>query len=198
MEDSARSYRDLPRATDDFEPSRWRLDNIRMKRLDIAALGKTYVQAGSRLTVDESCHIDQAGGIISDSHLRVGPETNHLLERENRLVFNRVTWTLDPDADGHLRGLRPNAHFGQSCEVAFFDNVFEVPETATSGQILDSERTLFSVGNRVQVIAIECQYPGLSPVPILHCTHPFSGFRARHDRRSVRNEGCFPAGGRSR
>jgi hypothetical protein len=159
MEDTATSYRDLPRATEDFEPSRWRLDNIRMDRLDVAARGKTYILDGARLTVAESCHIDRAGGVISDSHLRVGPATNHLLDRENRLVFNRVTWTLDPDADGDLRGLRPRARGGESCEVAFFNNVFQVSETAISGQVIDSELTGISAGNQVQVIAIECQYP---------------------------------------
>jgi hypothetical protein len=157
MEDTATSYRDLPRTTE-FAPSTWRLRDVRMDRLDLAARGKTYVLDARRLSVDESCHLDRAGGVVADSDLHVGPTTNRLLDRENRLVFTRVKWTLSVDDNGNLRGLKPLARPGETCQVAFFENTFEAAATALHGELINSELS-HDQTNRVQVLAIECHYP---------------------------------------
>jgi hypothetical protein len=156
MEDTGTPYSDLPRAEPVFQPSRWSLSNITMDKLDVAATGKVYLIYGSGLRTGESCYIYAAGGVISDSVFRVGP--NRRLIRENGLEFRNVTWILDPGSDGKSPGLRPTAQQSDPCQVSFINNVFYVPGSVSEGQIFDSEFTV-DPANRVQVMAIGCHYP---------------------------------------
>jgi hypothetical protein len=158
MEDAAIPYRDLPRAEASFNPSRWWLNNITMDKLDLGARGKVYLLYGSGLRVKESCFIYEAGGVISNSTLRVGQRQDWRLIRENALEFRDVTWTLDPDDSGKLPGLKPTAQHGDPCHVFFINNVFNVSGNVIEGQIFDSEYSRNAL-NQVQVWAIGCHYP---------------------------------------
>jgi hypothetical protein len=71
--------------------------------------------------------------------------------------FHRVHWMLPPDADGHVRGLRPTSLQGDPCRVAFIDNTFRAPGAAT-GEIFDSQYSA-NTANSVDVTAIGCTYP---------------------------------------
>jgi hypothetical protein len=160
MEDATNTNYDmLPRATPYFERSRWVLSNVTMKRLDLAARGKVYDLQGWNLDVTESARLYQPGGTISNSRLHVGAETERRLERFAGLTFRDVVWTLDPQPDGELRGLRPFARNGEECRVRFVRNRFQVPATATHGQIIDSETTDPDQHNRVQVWVLDCRFP---------------------------------------
>jgi hypothetical protein len=121
----------------------------------MGAKGFVYVVEATHLTTRRFYYVDRASGTVSDSSLVVDHR-----RRMNRLpgfVFHRVHWTLPPDADGHVKGLRPTALQGDPCRVAFIDNTFRAPGAAT-GEILDSDHSA-NTANSVDVTAIGCTYP---------------------------------------
>jgi len=79
--------------------------------------------------------------------------------RLNKLTFDRVTWLLDPDSAGVVRGLAPSAQYGNPCIVTFLQNIFLVSGNATGGEIIDSQYSRVPPENRVTVVATGCNYP---------------------------------------
>jgi hypothetical protein len=159
MEDAtATDYDELPRATQVFTPAQFVLNQVEMQRLDIAARGQVYALQASDVDVTESTRIYQAAGIISDSRLRVGRDTEPKIERCPGLTFRNVVWTLDAQDDGSLRGIRPHSRKGEECRLRFERNRFVVP-TADRGHIIFSEAGPAADHNRVQVWFVDCDFP---------------------------------------
>lgn len=150
------TYDQLPRVEPDFVPSAWRIVDVATDGVDLGASGFVYEIEATRLTTRRFYYVDRAGGTVSDSSLVVDER-----RRMNRLPgfeFHRVRWTLPPDADGHVQGLRPTSLKGDPCRVAFIDNTFRAPGAAT-GEILDSEYSNGNPHNTVDVSAVGCTYP---------------------------------------
>jgi hypothetical protein len=149
------AYDQLPRVEPDFVPSAWRIVDVATDGVDMGAKGFVYVVEATHLTTRRFYYVDRASGTVSDSSLVVDQR-----RRMNRLpgfVFHRVHWTLPPDGDGHVKGLRPTSLQGNPCRVAFIDNTFRAPGAAT-GEIFDSEHSA-NTANFVDVTAIGCTYP---------------------------------------
>jgi hypothetical protein len=162
-ETSSPTYDHLPRQSDVFEPSLWRLENVTAKNIGLAAKasppqGNVYVLQASNLKTSESFGLYQAGGVIRDSTLRPGSDNGRLF-RLNNLTFDHVTWLLDLDPAGLVGGLRPTSQFGNPCIVTFFENTFLVNGNAKAGAILTSEYSRVVPENRVTVSATGCSYP---------------------------------------
>jgi hypothetical protein len=170
-EASSVTYDNLPRQSDVFQPSVWKLGNIRAKGIGLAAKaspphGNVYTLEAANLTASEAFGVFQAGGIIKNSTLRPGSEDSRLF-RLNDLTFDHVTWLLDPDSAGVVRGLIPASLFGDPCIVTFLDNTFLVNGNATGGAIINSQYSPAPLVppvppvplNRVTVTATGCHYP---------------------------------------
>lgn len=152
---TAITYDQLPRVEPDFVPSAWRIIDVATDGIDMGASGFVYEIEATRLTTRRFYYVDRAGGTVSDSSLVVDKR-----RRMNRLPgfeFHRVHWTLPPDADGDVKGLRPTSLLGHPCRVAFIDNTFSAPGAAT-GAILDSKYSA-RIENSVDVTALGCTYP---------------------------------------
>jgi hypothetical protein len=149
------TYDQLPRVQPDFVPSAWRIVDVATDGVDMGASGFVYEVEATHLTTRRFYYVDRASGTVSDSSLVVDHR-----RRMNRLPgfeFHRVHWMLPPDADGHVRGLRPTSLQGDPCRVAFIDNTFRAPGAAT-GEIFDSQYSA-NTANSVDVTAIGCTYP---------------------------------------
>ena len=85
--------------------------------------------------------------------------TERRLNRFAGLTYRDVVWTLDPQPDGELRGLRPFSRNGEECRVWFVRNEFRVSPTATHGQVFDSETSAADQHNRLQVGFLDCRFP---------------------------------------
>jgi hypothetical protein len=158
MEDTiTTTYDEQPRPTDVFTPSRWELSDLTADRFDLAAKGKVYELDAARLVANKSFYLYQAGGVLRDSTLRVGPARR--LIRLDGFTFKDVTWILEPDDDGVVDGLKPVPQYGDSCEVTFLCNRFVVEGHPTGGEIFTSEYARTVPENRVTVIAAGCHYP---------------------------------------
>ena len=93
---------DLPRHSDVFQPSAWYLRGITAQDIGLGAEGKVSARR-SDLTMTESFFLYQAGGVIRNSTLRRGSEIR--LFRLDDVVFDNVTWILDPDDTGKVHGI---------------------------------------------------------------------------------------------
>jgi hypothetical protein len=157
LEETSSNYRQLPRQSDMFQPSTWNLRTIKAQHISLAAKGKVYLLDAVDLATSDSFHLYQAGGTIRKSTLRRGPEGR--LFRLDNFVFDTVTWILDPDSTGKLRGLRPTAQYGDPCAVTFRKNIFLVTGNPTTGEIIASEYSVAVPNNHVTVTATGCTYP---------------------------------------
>jgi hypothetical protein len=163
LEETSGSYADLPRQSDVFQPSVWKLSGIKAQFMALAAKGKVFVLDACDLTTSESFFVYEAGGVIRNSTLRSGSDGR--LFRLNDLVFDHVTWILDHDAAGAVFGLRPFSAFGDPCTVTFLGNTFVANGNPTSGEIITSEYSRkvppdsTVPDNSVTVTATGCTYP---------------------------------------
>jgi hypothetical protein len=157
MEETSGDYSALPRQSDVFTPSAWNLRTIKAQNISLAAKGKVFVLDASDLTTTESFFLYQAGGVIRRSTLRRGPEIR--LFRLDDVVFDKVTWILDPDDTGTVHGIRPNAQYGDPCSVTFRENTFLVTGNPTAGEIITGEYSKVEPDNHVTVVATGCTYP---------------------------------------
>lgn len=153
---TAVTYDELPRVEPDFVPSIWSLGDVATDGIEMGASGFVYEIDATRLTTRKFFYVDRASGTVSNSTLVVDKR-----RRMNRLPgfeFHRVHWTLPPDGDGDVAGLRPTSLLGHPCRVAFVDNTFAAPGALT-GAILDSEYSNGNPHNTVDVTALGCTYP---------------------------------------
>jgi hypothetical protein len=139
------------------QPSAWNLRTIKAQHIALTAEDKVYRLDASDLITSESFFLYQAGGVIRSSTLRTGPSSG--LSRFNDLMFDKVTWTLDPDDKGTLHGLRPTAQHGDPCTVTFRENTFLVTGNPTAGEIITSGYSTAEPNNRVTVTVAGCTYP---------------------------------------
>jgi len=121
--------------------------------------------------------------VIRNSTLRAGGERR--LFRLNDVVFDHVTWILDPDATGKVIGLRPTAQYGDPCTVTFTGNTFLVSGNPTAGEIITSEYSKTVPGNHVTLRATGCTYPDAfgrsAGMPIARALERGDWTFARHD-----------------
>lgn len=153
---TAVAYDALPRVEPDFVPSVWSLGDVATDGIEMGASGFVYEIDATRLTTRRFFRLDRAGGTVSDSTLVV--DRRRRMDRLPGFEFHRVHWTLPPDGDGDVAGLRPTAVKGDPCRVRFVDNTFAAPGAVT-GTILDSEYSNGNPQNTVDVTALGCTYP---------------------------------------
>jgi hypothetical protein len=184
LEETSIVYRDLPRQSDVFVPSAWTLRTITAQYISLAAKGKVYVLDATDLTTTVAFNVYQAGGVIRSSTLRRG--TDIRLFRLADLLFDKVTWILDPDDTGTVHGVLPAAQYGDPCVVTFHENTFLVTGTPTAGELITGGQ--YSTGvpnNKVTVTATGCTYPdtfGRSPeLAIARASERGDWTFARHD-----------------
>lgn len=157
MEETSIDYKDLPRHSDVFQPSAWYLRGITARDISLGAKGKVYVLDASDLTTTASFSLYQAGGVIRNSTLRRGSEIR--LFRLDDVVFDNVTWILDPEDTGKVHGIYPYPQYGDPCSVTFHQNTFLVTGNPTAGEIITSAYSRVEPNNHVTVTATGCTYP---------------------------------------
>jgi hypothetical protein len=161
LEDTTKdNWREQPRRDLEFKPSQWRLQDITMDDLSLAAKGHAFTLDAKRLEVTRMFYAYQAAGTIRNSSLSLPNNSEDCrMIRHGGLKFDHVEWRYTPTADGKLRGIKLVAGSDEPCRVQFVKNKFTVGgDIPAGGEFIDSQHTSGEL-NRVEMALTNCVFP---------------------------------------
>jgi hypothetical protein len=132
----------------------WKIEDSRFELLDLAHKGNTVYIDANELDVSKATMLYQLGGNFKNSRFRV-QNSERRLNRLRSAIFDQVVWTIEPDANGVLGGLRLCGQYGQAFSATFINNTFNAIGEINKGQLIDSEYSP-SITQSIQVRFIDC------------------------------------------
>lgn len=125
-----KSWEELPGSVEGEKYCNWQLTNITTEILDLTSPRKSLYLDGRNLTVSKSCPLSEIAGSILNSNLTKSFKSPKLT-RLDHFLFKNVNWLIlqdtdDPDPNDMVRGIVIDADEGDSCEIEFVNNKFEV------------------------------------------------------------------------